>query len=196
MLRKYEKNKINRFRTFALFRNFVGNSGFTLIEALTSATIFAITMTSIVGVYISVQRLNQTSAAVQSVQENGRFLIEDLTKMIRNGAIDYSRYGATVPQPHTTNLYILDQNGEQVAITYDSFNGLVINRGSLGSSVYSSNEVSITDFKAYIWPETNPIPLGTHQPTLTIYFNIRSNINTRDIINIPFQTTVATRQYD
>ena len=172
------------------------DAGFTLIEALIAASVFAVTMTSIVGVYLSVQRLNQTSASVQILQQNGRFLIEDMTKMIRNGEIDYAKYGVGgVPQPWRDYLYVLDQDGLPVEVR-NIANGLVIDRGALGSSAYHGNKIKVLDFKVYIWPATNPIPLGDYQPTVTLYFNLESNINARDRISMPFQTTVATRQYD
>lgn len=176
------------------------NNGFTLIEALVATTLFAVTMASIVGVYLSVQRLNQTSAAVQTLQENGRFLIENLTKMIRNGEIDYARYGGGVDQPSDNFLDIVDEDGLPVEIRYTPPAELVIDRGALGSSSYLGNEVTVKNFKVYIWPQTNPFPKTVsspkHQPTITIYFNLESNINARDKISMPFQTTIATRQYD
>ncbi|TSA45721.1 prepilin-type N-terminal cleavage/methylation domain-containing protein [bacterium] len=169
-------------------------SGFTLIETIVSVSLFASAMTGIAGVYLSVQRLNQVNTSMQAIHQNGQFILEDLTKIIRNGAVDYARYGASVPQPSSPHLYLLDQNGVQVDV-YQSGANLVINKTGAGSTNYNGQEVTVLIFKAYIWPATNPFPGGTEQPTVTIFLNLQANVNGRDKSVIPFQTTVATRQY-
>ena len=174
----------------------IGNSqsAFTLIEAVVSVSIFAIAMTSIVGVFVSVQRLNSESISLQFLQQNGRFIIEDLTKMIRNGQIDYGSYLGGVPQPSTDTLRIINQNSENVSI-FKLGDDLIIDRSGIGSSALTGTEVKVLDFKVYIWPATNPFPGGTEQPTVTVFIDLESNINPRDTVRIPFQTTVSTRQY-
>lgn len=173
------------------------DQGFTLIEAVVAVSIFAVTVTSMVGVYLSVQRLNQQNTALQFVQQNGRFITEDLTKLIRNGRIDYSRYsGGTVPQPATTNLYIIDRDGVSVRI-YQSGDQLIIDKTGIGSSAITSSEAKVLNFQVYIWPSTDPFSGGAvrEQPTATIYLDLESNINSRDKVRIPFQISVATKIY-
>lgn len=168
--------------------------GFTLIEAVVAVSVFAVATTSIVGVYLAVQRLTAQSAALQAVQQNGRFITEDLTKTIRNGQIDYARYGGSIPQPATTNLYLLDRDGVPIRI-FQSGNDLILDRAGVGSTNFTSREVRVRDFKVYIWPAVNPFPGGAEQPTATVFLELESNINPRDKLRVPFQTTAATRQY-
>ncbi len=228
MLRKYEKSEkiINRVRTFVLFRNFVVSrgftpleiarprglsgaqararflTGFTIIEALVSMAVFAVAMTSIVGVYLSIQRLNHRSAAIQAITQNARFIHEDLTKLIANGSIDYTRYPVgTVPQPSATELLLIDKDGVQVRV-YQTGTILNIEKGVPGSSsvsAYSGDDVQVLGFQVYITPSTNPFPIGAgtprEQPTVGIFLDLISNLGTRDQVRQSFQTSVATRQY-
>lgn len=168
--------------------------GFTLIEAVTAVSVFAVAVTSIVGVYTGVQRLNQQSAALQALQQNGRFITEDITKIIRNGQIDYARYGGQVPQPAAQNLYLIDRDGVQIRV-YQQGNDLIIEKAGIGSSTFSGREVKVLNFLVFIWPAANPFPAGSEQPTVSVFLELESNINQREKTRIPFQTTAATRQY-
>ena len=126
--------------------------GFTLIEAVVSASIFALAATSIAGVYIAVQRLNQRSASLQALQQNARYLSEDVTKIIRNGQVDYGRYlqqyGASgVPQPSAAHLYLIDQDNVQNDI-YQSGDYMWLDKTGVGSTNFSGREVKVLNFKA------------------------------------------------
>ncbi len=175
--------------------------GFTLIEAVVAVSVFAVAMTSIVGVYVSVQRLNQSSAALSALQQNGRFITEDITKIIRNGQVDYPRYVSVygaggVPEPQATELFLLDQDSVPVRI-YRQGTQLMLERtaAQIYTTNYSGREAAVLGFSAYIYPATSPFPGGTEQPTVTIFLDLEANVNTRDKLRIPFQTTVASRQY-
>src|SRR3989344_4024296 len=172
-------------------------SGFSLIEALVSATIFAIAATSITGVYLSVQRLNQAARSLTAVQQNARFVMEDISKIVRNGQIDYAVYGGTVPQPYTEALYLIDRDGTHVRITRPGFNLGLIKNGNFTD--YTGDEVQVLVFRVYIWPPTDPFATtGTppdEQPTVTVFLDLQSHLNPRFVERAQIQTTVATRQY-
>jgi len=170
------------------------NEGFTLIEAIVSVSVFAIAMTSIIGVFVAVQRLNAESISLQALQQNGRFVMEDLTKIIRNGRIDYGAYASGVPQPQAGVLNLINQDNENIGI-FKQGEELIISKAGVGSSALTGGEVRVLDFKVYIWPATDPFPAGSEQPTVTVFLDLESNINPRDRVRIPFQTTAATRQY-
>lgn len=192
---KLETKKFHK--TFHVSRSMFREYGFSLIEAVVSVSVFAVVVTSIVGVYLSVQRLNQQSTALQVLQQNGRFLSEDLTKLVRNGQIDYARYlGQTITQPTTNNLYLLDRDGVPVNI-FKSGDSLLVTKGGSSYSSLTGNEVRVLDFKAFVWPSTDPFAGGSvaEQPTVTLYVDLESNINRRDPVRVPFEITVSTRQY-
>lgn len=194
-----------RKKTYNLQLTTYGSSrGFTLIEAVVATSVFAIAITSMVGVYVAIQRLNQASAALQALQQNARFITEDITKIVRNGQVDYARYVSTygisgVPQPlaSPSRLFLIDQDGVSIEIS-QSGDDLRIEKTGIGATNYSGREVKVLDFKAYVWPALNPFAVGAtvrEQPTVTIYLNLESNINPRDKTRFPMQITVATRRY-
>ncbi len=177
-------------------------SGFTLIEAVVAAGVFAIAATSIVGIYISIQGLNSRSRSLEAVQQNIRFINEDLTKIISNGSIDYASYNNLVPQPSAANLYLIDKDGTKIWV-YRTGDSLTIQKtpvaGSAVSSAYTGSDVRVIGFKVYITPQSDPFPpsiLTTkEQPTITIYAEFEANLGSRDAVSQIFQTTIATKEY-
>ena len=173
-------------------------SGFSLIEALVAATIFAIAATSMTGVYLAVQRLNQAARSLTAVQQNARFVMEDISKIVRNGQINYAAYGGPVPQPSAQYLYLIDRDGQPVRISYNAGNQtLDLQKGSGATTNYMGAEVRVLNFRAYVWPDNDPfiIPVPLEQPTVTVFLDLQSNLNPRFVERAQMQTTVATRQY-
>jgi hypothetical protein len=108
-------------------------TGFTLIEAIVATALFAFVVTSVLGVYMSVLRLDTRTRALRAVADDGRFIMDFLAKEIRNGRIAYEDYtnnltcktscGATYSP---TDLYIVNQNDEHERIYfYDRTAGAV-----------------------------------------------------------------------
>ncbi len=174
--------------------------GFTLIEAVIAAGVFALASTSIVGVYTSIQKLNRRSTALEAIEQNIRFLNEDLTKTIASGSIDYAAYpGGIVPQPYTADLFLFDRNNNRLRI-YQSGNALMLQKTTAGATaVYTGSDIKIIGFKVYVFPQSNPFPItvGTprEQPTVTIYLEFESNVGPQDIVRQVYQVTAATKQY-
>jgi type II secretory pathway pseudopilin PulG len=175
--------------------------GFTIIEAVLSVSIFAMAMTSIIGVYLSVQRINQASASLQALQQNARFISEDISKIIRNGEIDYSRYPSQTAPTQSGDLYLLDKDGNEVYIYRDTnlasptFENLMIEKQLIYLAPFSSKEVKVKDFQVLVWPATNPFPAGLEQPRVTVFLDLEANVNLRDKTTAKFQFTLTTRQY-
>ncbi|OGE79477.1 MAG: hypothetical protein A2751_01520 [Candidatus Doudnabacteria bacterium RIFCSPHIGHO2_01_FULL_46_14] len=197
------KEKVNKSNPKKL-KSYKLQAGFTLIEAVVSAGVFALAATSIVGVYTSIQRINSRARALEAIEQNIRFINSDLTKLISNGSIDYARYtGGSVPQPSTPDLYLSDESGQQVYIHLSSlapFDSLMIEKGAIpNTSVYNSQDVKVLNFKVYIAPATNPLVSGpgapNEQPTVTIFIEFQANLGGRDAVRQTYQTTVATKQY-
>ncbi len=173
------------------------SSGFTIIEAVVATSVFAFAAVSIVGVYLAVQRLNQASATLQALQQNGRFVTEDITKIVRNGQIDYASYpGSLVSEPSTGDLYLIDRDGVHLHI-FQSGTVLVIGKTGFGSSNLTGAEVKVLNFKAFVWPSTDPFAGGSvlQQPTVTVYLQLQGNVYPRDQTLFSIQTTAVTRQY-
>jgi prepilin-type N-terminal cleavage/methylation domain-containing protein len=99
--------------------------GFTLIEAIVATSIFAFTVSSIIGVYIAVLRLDTRTRAQRAIANDARFIMDFLAKEIRNGRLDY----ASFPDFYTckadcgsaewaSDIYLINQEGVSERIYY------------------------------------------------------------------------------
>ena len=180
--------------------------GFTLLESIVATAVFAVAMTSIAGVFLSLQRIYGTNSSLQALQQNARFVSEDITKTIRNGRIDYDSYSCsifpnTVCQPYVADLYLRDTDNLLHRIYKPDGEEYLQVVKILGTSQLTGSEVRVLNFRVYIWPPCDPSGficgfLYDEQPTVTVFFELESNLNSRDKIRMPFQITAATRQYD
>ncbi|HEX5429497.1 MAG TPA: prepilin-type N-terminal cleavage/methylation domain-containing protein [Patescibacteria group bacterium] len=108
-------------------QNMKHESAFTLIEAIVAASVFALVVSSILGIYVSVLHLDTRTRAQRTLADNSRFIMDFFGKEIDNGHIDYASYpnnvicknGTAMPcdisgndAPGTTELYIVNQAGD------------------------------------------------------------------------------------
>jgi Tfp pilus assembly protein PilV len=83
-----------------MFRNIHQKQrGFTIMEALVATFLFSITMSSIVGIYLSTIKLHRRANAIRTVTENVRYISESMSKEIRNGNIDWAE-----PKPASADV--------------------------------------------------------------------------------------------
>lgn len=181
-----------------------GQKGFTIIEAVVAAGVFAFVITSALGVYMSVLQLDAKTRAERSVQQNARFIMDYLAKEIRNGVIDYD----AVNDADTLTLF--NQLSQQEIFDYNTAgcNGgagdlstcvLRLTKTGIGTTNLNSADVSVTRLRFYLDPDENPFNLDNdehQQPHVTIVMRIESNTskNTdRGVIDL--QSTFTVRDY-
>jgi type II secretory pathway pseudopilin PulG len=196
---------------FKRFRS-KNQKGFTLIEAVVSAAVFAFTITSVVGVYLSVMSIDTKTRAERSVQQNARFIMDFLGKEIRNGSINYSAYpGGTVAYQsggYANDLFITNQlsENEQVTCGSDSVGDpndpyLILTK-STGTTNLNSQGVRVTNCKFFVSPSTTPFAALSGsppnvQPSVTVVLQLTANYGSRAqssaVVNL--ETTFTVRQY-
>ena len=193
-------------------------AGFTLIEAVVAATIFALVVTSILSTYLFVLRINTRTRAQRAVAQNARFITEFLSKEIRNGHIDYEKYLGNVPTT-TTSLWLLNQNNEteniyladstspqnvlanssgcQSGITICDV--MILKPGVSGTATtLNSGSVKITNFEFIISPSTNPFTASktvNEQPHVTAVIQLTANLGSRDEVKMDLQSTFSELYY-
>lgn len=179
--------------------------GFTLMEALVSASLFAIVVSSILGVFLSVVKIDRKTRAERTIQQNARFIMEFLGKEVRNGRINYPAYGGTIiynASGGTDTLHIVNQLNEAETI-FCTGNGLSLTKTS-GTTNLNSNGSLITRCNFFVSPARDPFqPLTSipappnDQPFVTVVLQISSaygnGANDRAVIDL--QTTFAVRDY-
>ena len=191
------------------------NSGFTLIEILVSTVLFVLVSGSIIGTYTYIMRINQRSQAIRTASDNARYLLEYLTREVRNGKILYdsrpSMCGSgAIPMP-SLYLPIVNVEGEKECFYVGGTNGASVDANgtnlwvqkTVGSVTYppvlvNSQGIQIQKLKFLITPSTDPYAgVGVaRQESVTITGLILSGTTPRDTVNIPFQTSISLPLYD
>ncbi len=126
--------------------------GFTLIELMTSITIFIIVMTISMGSILSIFDANRKSRSLKTVMNNLNLAVENMSKEMRFGrnyscGLGYSITPQNCPEGDDS-LSFLSSDGEQ--ITYELSGGAIEKQVGIEDSVaVTSPEVVIDDLTFY-----------------------------------------------
>ncbi len=192
-------------------KNKFKQQGFTLIEALVATFLFAIVISSVIGIYLTTLRINRRANAIRTASENARFLTELISKEVRNGKIDYNdscnglSFGSGT-SPYN-QLQVINVDNDKVCF-YQNGTDLYYTKNSLpaGGTKINDTNTSILNFKVFVTPDFNPycqdyptcsiIPGSAVEPRITIVGTVRSNADPQNIIDLPFQTSISIPAYD
>lgn len=76
-----------------IFKNiFQNKKGFTLLELLISASIFSITVVIGINLFFNIIDIQKRTSYVQQVQGDARYVMEEITRQLRQGYLDYEYY--------------------------------------------------------------------------------------------------------
>ncbi|MHB8871447.1 MAG: PilW family protein [Candidatus Doudnabacteria bacterium] len=183
--------------------------GFTLIEAIVATALFAVTVSSIMGVYLSTLKINRRTDVIRSASENARYITGFITKEVRNGQIDYygpwnapcsgtiSSSASSLSLVNTDNEHLCFYLGDGAGFSSSSGTNLWLIKNNLAAVKVNSNNVSINNLVFYVSPTYNPYSTGSNaQPRVTIMGNVTATSGSQDTITIPIQATVSIPSYD
>ncbi len=183
-----------------MFRKLLKKSekGFTIIEAVVAAGVFAFVVSSSLGVYMATMQLDAKSRAEREVLQNGRFIMDYLAKEIRNGRIDYSRTN------DTATLSLINQLDEEISLrftglgTYD----IILTKTGVGSTRLNSDDVLVMNGMFRLSPDAghgDPFDLANDihvQPHVMVTLELASaNQKYMMTSKINLQSTFGVRQY-
>jgi type II secretory pathway component PulJ len=172
-----------------------GQEGFTLIEAVVATAVFAFVVSSTLAVYLATISLDSKSRAERAVTQNARFIMEFLSKEIRNGGVYYSMTN------DSDTLSLLNQLDEAETIEWGGVSNPVItlNKPGLGTTNLNSEDVEVTRLQFILSPTTGPYNLANDshiQPHVTVIMSLRSrNQKFKEAASIDIQSTYSTRVY-
>jgi type II secretory pathway pseudopilin PulG len=177
-----------------LFKFLGRQKGFTIIEAVVATGVFAVVVSAGLGVYMATIRLDAKTRAERTVQQNARFILDFLSKEIRNGTINYAG---------TNNAYtlsLINQMNELEVVQWDSqTNSINLTKSGIGSTTLNSDTVRVTRLNFYLNPTTDPFtpPYTVHvQPHVTVVMRIEAlGTGPNNSASIDLQTTFAVRNY-
>jgi Tfp pilus assembly protein PilW len=196
-------------------------AGFTLMEALVATFLFAIVMSAVMGIYISVLQLNSRADSTRIATEFTRYFSETLTKEIRNGTFDYydnvEKNGICNSFPSQSvpdyRLSILNVDNDHLCFFEGDVYGtpdvngkyLWLAKNNFAPIRLNSDNVFVQKFKVYVQPLTNPYCKNppscsqagsSQQPMVTVAAEIKSNVDPKSNVTIPFETTISLPVYD
>ena len=200
----------------------IKQKGFTLIEAVVSTAIFAFVVTSILGTYIAILRLDTRTRAQRALANDARFLMDFFAKEIRNGRLDYINYpdhltckaSCGIATYESTDLYLVNQNNESERIYFwDRSAGAEENKedcrpvGNIcdlylvkggATTRLNADNIRVSLFRIYAAPWGDPFTAArtyNQQPHVTVILELTANITPRDTIKINLSSTFSTQYY-
>ncbi len=149
--------------------------GFTLVELLVAAALFATVVVIAVNIFILTLRRPLQEIDNQHVQEEISYLFEALAFQVRSNQLDYTQY-TTITNP-VAELYLVDLDGssDQVRLYLSSgqvWLELITTGVSYPVTTVSSNDVSIDSLQFFIYPQTDPSDPSVgdnYQPAVVMY---------------------------
>lgn len=182
--------------------------GFTLTEMVVATTIFATSLVAMFSMFNYVLKINRRTEALRQASQGVRNFVEFLVKEVRNGKIDYTS-PPVAPQcsstyaSESTSLSLVNSDGERECIYYQRVNNvgqvLVAKQGVAAQNILSTNfDIDPTSFKFFVRPGTDPYtaPYPKVQPFVMMTMIFKVVLPTKEMVTIPYQTTVSTEVYD
>jgi Tfp pilus assembly protein PilW len=181
--------------------------GFTIIEAIVATAVFAFFIVSLLGVYLSILRLDSRTRGQRAVTDNTRFIMEYLSKEVRDGRIDYTAVDCGGTVTSTADLCLINQNGESehiyaqnpVGLISGDGTNLILSKNGTATSLNSAS-VKITKLEFLVSPSTdsltqNSISNGVNeQPHVTVVMEVTLN-SVRDPVKLNVQSTFTENYY-
>ena len=170
-------------------------SGFTLIEAVVAASVFVFVVSAVIGVYISTLRLDSRTRAQRAILDNSRFIMDFLSKEVRNGHIDYNAAACGGVVTSDTDLCLVNQDNEAEHF-YLTGNNLAVAK-TAGTANLNSSNVLVTNVRFLVAPTSDPLVAGSptnEQPHVTVILDMKTTSD-RDPVPIHLQSTFSENYY-
>lgn len=172
------------------FKKYYNSAGFTLIELIIAMAIFGLVILITADIFLSGFGSTERIFGSQAIQENGRFILESMSKEIRMSEIDGldGLAIASLPDGFSGPYYslnITNADSEDVTYFFDNANKRISKNGL----VLSASNIEVSG-RFYLTKNS------VFQPRLTISFSLVNQADqARSQAAINLQTTVSSREY-
>ncbi len=158
--------------------------GFTLTELLVSIAVFSLVVAAASGLFSAAAKAQRRSLENQKVLDNGRYVLETISKAIRMSEIQTSD-GSLLP-----SLEI--EHATKGTVTYALSSGQVTESGTAISST------NVTVEKLYFTVSGVGTSAPNKQPRVTIILKVKSKDTIAPMyrVEVYFQTTISQRNLD
>jgi len=169
------------------------NSGFTLVEMLVTVGVFAITVAVSSVVFLNVNNLQQQTANIASLQNEGRYILEKIAKEIRSRELNYDATSSDGSGLASTLVFQPDESRDVVSIIFDSGSQTIkLDKNGLEGPI-NSDQVLVESAKFLVTP-TQSLP--EQQPRVTILLVLKNkSVQAVYQKTLTLQTTISSRVY-
>ena len=179
--------------------------GFTLAEMLVAVGVFAVTMAVSSSIFINVNNLQQQTANMGKLQNEGRYVLEKISKEIRGRELDYASTILSATGTAESLAFKKDEFGDVYRIYFDaaaaSVRVEVINGAEEKNAALSSEAVIVEKLIFKVSPLADPYGIAAlgppfEQPRVTISMVLKN----RDVPDkyrktLLLQTTISSKIY-
>lgn len=180
-------------------------SGFTLAEMLVTVGIFAITMAISSSIFINVNNLQQQTASMAKLQNEGRYVLEKMSKEIRGRELDYVSMANLGVNGETDKLvFKTDEFGDAYEIYFDTdrIKVKISNVSEVKIADLTAAEIIVEKLEFIVSPAQDPyeafpaVPAYFEQPRVTIMMVIKNrNVPEKYKRTLLLQTTISSKVY-
>ena len=189
------------------------NRGFTLVEVLVALSIFSIVITIASDFFISFQRTQRATEALQGVSSSARQVMERIVAEVAEHQVDYASYpSATAPLP-AQSLVLKDDEGNRIFFRQEDSEICPDAAGSPCAAMSLNGEewsaltprgVRVRALNFYISPSRDPFFFDTAtnayaadaQPIVTVVLDMEGDgIPGASQSRVTLQTAVESRVY-
>ena len=179
--------------------------GFSLIEMLVAMAIFVIFTGLLINSYMGIVKALRVTEEQRIVYSEARHVFDVLTEEARNA----TNYGGVYGDCNPNGLEFCSAEGK-VTFVYDEYQDVLkIIRGGAFKEALHSDEIKITSFRTYVWPEASPFVIppdgedfdeylkkNLYQPKVTFVATFEKVEPSGKINSYDLQTSVSLRTYN
>ncbi len=166
--------------------------GFTLIEMLVSASLFALAITMVSTIFVNANSLQGRTVAWQKLQNDGRYITEKIAREIRVREI---RLIEPLNNPTSTLVFYPDENNVTIAI-YQQGDDLIYQEGN-NTAKLNAGDVTVIGARFVILPAVDSADItkgNDFQSRVTMMLKIKNKAGKYNG-ELTLQTTISSKIY-
>lgn len=163
------------------------SSGFSLIELLVAASIFAFVVTGVSGLFLQALDMQRRASGIQKIQENALYVLESITREVRVSTVTSGDTSCNPVDPQTTNKLVI-QHPVNGTVTYEYSRPSTVGIITRNGEQITSSDVDITAFAFCV----SGSGADGKQTRVTIPMTLQT-VAGRSVNSVSLQTTIVSR---
>ncbi|MFA5047495.1 MAG: prepilin-type N-terminal cleavage/methylation domain-containing protein [Patescibacteria group bacterium] len=176
-----------------MFKIINNRRGFTLMEMIIAAGLFAILSVVVSGIFMAANNLQQQAVSSERLQNDGRYILDKIAKEVRGREVNLV-YPSD--NPTSTLSFKSDEFNDVVTFFYDSNSVWYDINGDFAT--LNSDDVEVIDLKFFTYPTKDPfsyVSPADIQPRVTVFLKMRNKLQNKYQKEIFLQTTISSKYY-